>query len=329
LSIARGKLILFASKKLLFLMLITVMAARQAAIAHPHLLEISSPKAGTIVNPGQTISVTVTSPAGTAFKSVGVVGPFGISEVATALPASFPIKISADNSCGPYSLGAVGVPLAGKTIFSEPVKINVERSDMPVSLSSQSEAFILEAQGQQVPILPLATFADGSISEITECSRVKYQSTNTTVATVDKNGIATAGDPGSGSILVIYTNPNGPARQLSIPVTVLPPILVPTPNHLTFQSELGIQVGASASASITLTNKSMSDSQLRVKQISVSGDFTETGNCIASSPLQIYATCIINVKFMPTARGERHGTLTITSSMNGVPMAIPLLGFAR
>lgn len=232
-------------------MLVTVMAASPAAMAQPQSLEISSPKVGTIVNPGQTINVTVTSPAGVAFKSVGLVGSFGIGEVATALPASFTIKIPADNICGPYSFGAVGVPLTGKTIFSKSVKIGVERSDMPVSLWSQSEVLILEAQGQQLPILSVATFADGSTSAIAECSRVKYRSTNTAVATVDKNGMVTAGDPGSGSILVIYTNPNGTDRQLSIPVTVLPPALAPTPNHLTFQPELGIQVGASARASIT------------------------------------------------------------------------------
>lgn len=73
----------------------------------------------------------------------------------------------------------------------------------------------------------------------------------------------------------------------------------------------------------------MSDSQLQVKEISVSGDFTESNNCIAASPLGLDATCNIDVKFTPAAKGERHGTLTIVSSVNGVPMVIPLLGFAR
>ena len=55
----------------------------------PALLAISSPSNGAIVRPGQTLSVTVTSPANAQFEWVSVVGEgwIGPSNRVTSLPA--------------------------------------------------------------------------------------------------------------------------------------------------------------------------------------------------------------------------------------------------
>jgi hypothetical protein len=46
----------------------------------------------------------------------------------------------------------------------------------------------------------------------------------------------------------------------------------------------------------------------------------------AASPLDPAATCTIMLTFTPSAAGPRPGTLTITTSRNVVPLAIPIAG---
>lgn len=84
-----------------------------------------------------------------------------------------------------------------------------------------------------------------------------------------------------------------------------------SPASLAFGSQ---KVGTtSGSSSVTLTNTANTGcSSLSVSSISTSGDFGQTNNCPAS--LAVNASCTINVSFMPTARGSRTGSLTVTGS---------------
>src|SRR5882724_9250759 len=88
--------------------LVVVFAATGSSLAQQSQpqLQINSPADGTIVNPGQTISVAVTSPAGAVFSGVAVQGedPLGSSSVATTLPAQFSISIPSNLACRRYML---------------------------------------------------------------------------------------------------------------------------------------------------------------------------------------------------------------------------------
>src|SRR5712691_8422486 len=55
------------------------------------LLHIASPADGSLISPGQTISVSVTSPAGIPVTQVFVVGenPIGFSSIASSIPSQF------------------------------------------------------------------------------------------------------------------------------------------------------------------------------------------------------------------------------------------------
>src|SRR5712692_8103285 len=72
-----------------------LLLALPSAAQSQDLLAITSPPDGAIVSPGQTIQVTVTSPAGAAFAAVGLVGesPIGLPPLATSVPAQFSIRI--------------------------------------------------------------------------------------------------------------------------------------------------------------------------------------------------------------------------------------------
>jgi hypothetical protein len=61
-----------------------------------------------------------------------------------------------------------------------------------------------------------------------------------------------------------------------------------------------------------------------ITNISVTGDFSQTGNCIGVLPVS--EGCYVNVFFRPTAAGVRTGTLLITDDSSGSPQSIPLSG---
>jgi hypothetical protein len=197
---------------------------RNRSLGGESLLQITAPADGTVVNPGQTVTVRVTSPSGAAFENVAVLGqdPLGISTTAKSVPAQFSITIPSNiSACRKYSVTAVGVPPAGESVFSDSIALDVERPDTPVSISSfQFPSLTLEANDPPFHLIILATFSDGSQIEVTESSYVTYQSSNTAVATVDPYAGTKAVGPGTASIEVAYKNPNGGSMKLSVPVTV-------------------------------------------------------------------------------------------------------------
>jgi len=181
-----------------------LLAASRACIAQqpPPQLQITSPADGAIVNPGQTISVTVTSPANVAFTQVGVVAPdpFGFSDIATSVPASFSLAVPTDTACGPHMLTAFASTSDGQSAQSATILIDVERPDLPTSLSTFLSGISFTVPGEKSPIALLATFSDGSILDATRSSNVSYSTSNSAIATVDGNGIVTAVAPGQASV---------------------------------------------------------------------------------------------------------------------------------
>jgi len=63
---------------------------------------------------------------------------------------------------------------------------------------------------------------------------------------------------------------------------------------------------------------------LAVSNISTTGDFTQTNNCVPSVPAA--SSCSVEVTFAPTAPGARTGNVTITDKSPGGPHTIVLFG---
>jgi hypothetical protein len=310
--------------------LLVILAGMGATQQKPPLLQISSPGDDAIVNPGQAVNVVVDSPAGASFTNVGVVGeaPIGFGGIASAVPARLSITIPSDIACRRYMLTAHGLTASGESVESAAIDLDVERPDKPVSLSNQMEQLIMETQGETSQLLLLAKFSDGMILDVSESSRITFQSMDTAVATVDNRGAVTAAGAGTGSVVVTYHTPNASVLRYSIQVTVLPPALTVVPGKLVFGGGAAVTVGAEARARITVTNTTASDGSLHIKSVVASRDFSETNDCIRPSPFPIGGTCTINVTFAPTEQGERKGELTIINSANSVPIVISLHGVA-
>ncbi|KAA6457508.1 choice-of-anchor D domain-containing protein [Acidobacteria bacterium AB60] len=92
------------------------------------------------------------------------------------------------------------------------------------------------------------------------------------------------------------------------------------PGSLTFSAQ---SVGTpSAAQAVTLTNTGGSPLSAT---ITISGDFSETDDCI-SSPLLAGASCTVRVTFLPTTAGVRSGKVTIAGNLQGGELQVPLAG---
>jgi Big-like domain-containing protein len=311
--------IILASIVIAMFMAAGVCAAAQSSPS----LQITSPSIGAVVNPGQTISVTVTSPAGTSFAQVGVVGedPIGFSSIATSVPAQFSITIPTDIACRPFMLTAVGTTSSGQSVQSATILIDLERPDLPTALSAQILGIKFKSLGEQFPIVLLAAFSDGSILDVTQSSNVVYSSSNTSIATVDANGLVTAVAEGTTSISVTYGQ-SPSSLSASVPVTVPRQALTASPASLSFGSQ---NTGTnSAPQQLTVTNAG--NGPIRMLGVTATGDFSETDNCISSSPLAAGSSCAINVSFAPAAAGSRTGAVKVMNGFTAVPIAFSLTG---
>ncbi len=296
-------------------------AIPQAALGQS--IQISSPANGTVVNPGRTLSVTVTSPSGTTFSQIALIGPnpIGFNVQQTSAPAQFSISIPADAACRLYNLTADGITASGQGATSVPIQIDIERPDLPVSLSTFVSDVVMESLGEQTRLVILAAFGDGSVVDVTESTLLSYTSSNSSVVGIDARGAMTAVGPGSAAVSVTYTQ-GGKSLQLTVPVQVLNPLLIASPSSLVFPA----QPAGTSSGSQQLTLTSMATANLSIFGLSTTGDFSETDSCVASSPLTPGNSCVANVIFSPTATGSRAGSLSVANSANTVPPAISLTG---
>src|SRR5882724_1058843 len=137
-------------------------------------LQITSPSDGTVVTPGQTISVSVTSPGNISFKQVFIIGeqPLPTSTIASSAPAQFSLLIPQGARPGKYLLTAWGTTTGNQVQGSAPVTIDVERADLPTRLTANKSRIGFQSQGQKVPLRISGTFADGSVLDLTVSSNL-------------------------------------------------------------------------------------------------------------------------------------------------------------
>lgn len=304
------------------LMPVLLVALSPAMASAQAVLEISSPAANTVINPGQTMTVNVTSPANVTFSNVGVMGenPIGMATtLASGLPAQFSFNIPADIASGPYIVTADGTTAAGLDVSTN-VTIDVERSDMPTSIRAALPSMGFEAPGGSVPLRILASFGDGKVLDVTASTNVVYASSDPAVATVSASGEVTGLAPGDAVVTATY----GPPAQgilVSIPVNVPAPIFAIDPAQLDFGSQ---SVGSSTSLQVTVTNTR--PGALGIVSISASNDYSVTDTCVSASPIAVNATCTITVSFAPTATGSRQGSVAIANNVTIFPVAIVVTG---
>jgi len=189
-------------------------------------LRIDSPRDGVVVAAGETLQVTVSSPNRTLFVGVTVVmdtDSIDIDQDAASLPAHFAIKIPKSIKSGLYFVSAVAgrAGLAGRDgeLVIAVIEVDIERREMPRAITPRLPKVYLEKKGETGAIELLGDFGNGDVVDVTESSRVTFESSDTAVATVDKSGTITAVGEGHAEVVAWY-GPRDRGIKATIPVLV-------------------------------------------------------------------------------------------------------------
>jgi len=113
-----------------------------------------------------------------------------------------------------------------------------------------------------------------------------------------------------------YDSPQVVQLQGNIPVPAL--TFDPSADFFT-----GYAVGSVSNAQATFITSS-GTGPLTITNVSVTGDFFETDNCIGVLPIN--QNCVVSVSFRPTAVGTRTGTVLITDNASDSPQSFALSG---
>ena len=128
------------------------------------------------------------------------------------------------------------------------------------------------------------------------------------------DGAVTLGDfNNDGRLDVIPSLSSGSSVMLQVPVVSL------SSTSLNFGTHL---VGTSTTKQVTLTNTG--SVPLNVTSVIATGNYSETNNCLGA--VAPGAVCTISIKFKPTAKGTRSGTITLTDNGNPNIQTITLTG---
>ena len=176
---------------------------------------------------GETLQVAVSSPNRTRFVlGITVVMEDSIDtgdQEATSLPARFAIKIPKDVSPGSYTVSAVA-GLAGRAgrdgeLVVAVIEVDIERREMPRAITPRLSRFYFEKKGEEGRIELVGDFGDSDFVDVTESSRVTFESSDAAVATVDKSGTVTAVGAGRAAVVAWY-GPRDRGIKASMPVEV-------------------------------------------------------------------------------------------------------------
>ena len=149
------------------------------------------------------------------------IGP--ADQEATSLPAHFAIKIPKDISPGSYTVSA-WAGLAGRAgqdgeLVVAVIEVDIERREMPRAITPRLPRFYFDKKGETGRIELIGDFGNGDAVDVTESSRVTFESSDAAVATVDKSGTITAVGPGRAAVVAWY-GPRDRGIKASIPVEV-------------------------------------------------------------------------------------------------------------
>ena len=125
-----------------------ILLAATMPLAAQLSLEITLPVAGTEVNPGQTLNVKISVTGGQP-STVFLIGNPSTFGQATSAPWQLTLTVPPDApGPGPFSITAGGSLTPGTVVYSDPITLDIERSDKPVSIRAEEDSLVFDKPGQ-------------------------------------------------------------------------------------------------------------------------------------------------------------------------------------
>jgi PKD domain/Dockerin type I domain len=164
---------------------------------------ITSPSNGDNFQPGQTITVVITSSEPLSSVTVAA-DPLGIPELQSGTgPYTFSLTIPT-TLVGSVQLTAVALTATNQNISSETITVDVESATPPVLLTSDYLLFSFSYTGEQRATSWHALFPDGTELDVTKSSNISFSSADPTVARIDSTGLVTAVGGGFTTVIAAY-----------------------------------------------------------------------------------------------------------------------------
>ncbi len=284
-------------------------------------IAITSPANGSTVSAGETVSVTLSVVQPGAFtRGISVIGEgrLGAAPVKSSPPFTFTLTVPSNLPPGNYQLTALGFGAAPRPLAAASIILHVEPISGLLSLTAPPEGLSFEAIGEQLPLRVIGGAAGGRAVNLAASSAVGLVSADSSVATVDSQGLVTA--VGQGQTAINLTLSGHGAG--SVPIRVVAPALIPSATSLGF----GNQAVGTRSQAQSFTIRNALSYPLRILAVSSPDEFPETSDCPALSPISAGGSCTVRVWFAPRRPGIRSGAVSITDSAVIAPTRVYLSG---
>jgi hypothetical protein len=177
-------------------------------------LKITSPADKYKAFPGQQITVDVSvSGDSSLLRTMGIIGelPIGASQLRYSSPYRFEVEVPGDIKPGLYSLVAVASRHVGREIYSDPIYLDVQTAEEPVSYAVIPPK-VWMSEGDFVALRVVAKLPNGSNVVVTNAAATTIESRNPAIATVYKGGMVKAMSAGTTAVVV-----NG---NIEVPIVV-------------------------------------------------------------------------------------------------------------
>lgn len=199
------------------ILVVGINAALTPLLSAQATLQITSPLDGTVVHPGDTVTINVNG-SGATFSSVFVIGEDQLESCGTAgtIPFQCSISIATYTNPGTYLLTAVALDTLGNEPDSSPITIDVEPSAPPASVVAQPPSLMHSWTGDMTGLRVIGTNSDGSTVELTKSTQTISQAPG--IVTVTADGLVTAVGAGTTQIVI--------DGNIYVSVTVDPPISI-------------------------------------------------------------------------------------------------------
>jgi hypothetical protein len=191
----------------------------------------------------------------------------------------------------------------------------LQYSVQQIGATSQAQTALLRNMGS-APLSISSITTSGDFAETDNCGTSVAAASSCTLSVTFA---PTAVGIRSGSIL-IQDDAAGSPHVINLSGSGAGAVAVLSPASLTFSTQpLGT---SSAALTVTLTNTG--NATLNVGNVQITGDFTQTNNCLAT--LASNSSCTLNVVFTPTVTGTRNGMLSVNDNAQGSPQTVTLSG---